>query len=104
MAGDATKAMSERLMDQGEVESSLSALKEFEKDGVHIEPFGHGIGLEIVEEPYLFPGVTGKVRRNMVFCVEPDVKWKGGWASIENELIVTDRKPEVLTKLPVLSS
>lgn len=104
IAGDATKAMSDRLTDHGEIESSLSALEEFEKDGVHIEPFGHGIGLEIVEEPYLFPGVTGKVRRNMVFCVEPDVKWKGGWASIENELIVTNGKPEVLTRLPVFSS
>jgi len=96
--------MSEKLRDQGEVEASLSVLKEFEKEGVHIAPFGHGIGLEIVEEPYLFPGVTGKVRKNMVFCVEPDLKWKGGWASIENELIVKDGKPEVLTKLPIFSS
>lgn len=104
MAGDATQAMSEKLRDQGEVEASLSVLKEFEKEGVHIAPFGHGIGLEIVEEPYLFPGVTGKVRKNMVFCVEPDLKWKGGWASIENELIVKDGKPEVLTKLPIFSS
>jgi len=103
MAGDATRAMSEKLRDQGDIESSLSALKEFERDDVHISPFGHGIGLEIVEEPYLFPGVTGKLRRNMVFCVEPDVKWMGKQASVENELIVTNGKPEVLTRLPILS-
>jgi len=103
MAGDATRAMSEKLTDQGDIESSLSALKEFERDDVHISPFGHGIGLEIVEEPYLFPGVTGKLRRNMVFCVEPDVKWMGKQASVENELIVTNGKPEVLTRLPILS-
>jgi Xaa-Pro aminopeptidase len=103
-AGEATEAMSEKLRDQGEVEASLSVLREFEKDGVHVEPFGHGIGLEIVEEPYLFPGVTGKVRKNMVFCVEPDIRWKGGWASIENEVIVTSRRPEILTKLPVYPS
>jgi Xaa-Pro aminopeptidase len=102
LAGEATKAMSNKLVDQGEIEASISALKELEKDGVHIAPFGHGIGLEIVEDPYLFPGVTGKIRKNMVFCVEPDVKWKGGWASIENEIIVTDGKPEVITKLPIL--
>jgi len=101
VAGDATRAMSEKLTDQGDVESSISALKQFEKEGIHVGPFGHGIGLEIVEEPYLFPGVTGKVRSNMVFCVEPDVKWKGGWASIENELIVTNGKPELLTRLPI---
>jgi len=103
IAGDATEAMSEKLIDQGEVGDSLSSLKEFEKEGLHIQPFGHGIGLEIVEEPYLFPGVTGKVRENMVFCVEPDVRLKDAWASIENELIVTKGKPEILTKLPVFS-
>ena len=101
VAGEATEAMSNRLTDQGEIQSSISALKELEKDGIHISPFGHGIGLEIVEDPYLFPGVTGKVRKNMVFCVEPDVKWKGGWASIENEIVVTGGKPEVLTRLPI---
>ena len=101
MAGEATKAMSEKLTDQGEIEASISALKEFEKNDIRIEPFGHGIGLEIVEDPYLFPGVTGRVLKNMVFCVEPDVKWNGGWAPIENEIIVTDGRPEVLTKLPI---
>jgi Xaa-Pro aminopeptidase len=103
IAGEATNAMSERLTNKNDVANSLSALKEFEKDGVDVEPFGHGIGLEIVEEPYLFPGVSGKVRRNMALCVEPTVRWKTGCASIENELIVTDGKPEVLTKLPVFS-
>jgi Xaa-Pro aminopeptidase len=102
LAGEATQVMSKRLTDQSEIESSISALKNLEKEGFHISAFGHGIGLEIVEIPYLFPGVTGKVRKNMVFCVEPDVKWKGGWASIENELVVTKGKPEVLTKLPIL--
>jgi Xaa-Pro aminopeptidase len=101
MAAEATNAMSEKLTDQSAVENSFFPLRELERDGVHIEPFGHGIGLEIVEEPYLLPGVAGKVMRNMIFCVEPDVKWKGGWASIENELIVTSGKPEVLTKLPI---
>jgi Xaa-Pro aminopeptidase len=93
--------MSEKLIDQNEIESSISALREFEKDGFRISPFGHGIGLEIVENPYLFPGVTGKVRKNMVFCVEPDVRWKDNFASIENEIVVTRSKPEVLTKLPI---
>jgi Xaa-Pro aminopeptidase len=102
VAGEATQVMSARLTNQSEIQSSISALKDLEKEGFHISPFGHGIGLEIVENPYLFPGVTGKVRKNMVFCVEPDVTWKGGWASIENEIIVTDGKPEVLTKLPIL--
>jgi len=101
VAAQATEAMSEKLVDQNEIESSISVLRELEKDGFRISPFGHGIGLEIVENPYLFPGVTGKVRKNMVFCVEPDVRWKDYFASIENELVVTRSKPEVMTKLPV---
>ena len=101
VAAQATEAMTGKLTDQSAIESSISALGQFEKNGFHVSPFGHGIGLEIVENPYLFPGVTGKVRSNMVFCVEPDVRWKGNFASIENEIIVTGGKPEVLTKLPV---
>lgn len=101
VAGQATEAMSEKLTDQNEIEASISVLGEFEKDGFQVSPFGHGIGLEIVENPFLFPGVSGKVRKRMVLCVEPDVRWKGNFASIENEIVVTGGKPEVLTKLPI---
>ena len=100
-AAQATEAMSDQLIDGVKIESSVSALQRFERDGFKVSAFGHGIGLEIVENPYLFPGVPGEIRRNMVLCVEPDVRLKGNFASIENEIIVTDRKPEVLTKLPV---
>ncbi len=93
--------MTEKLIDQSEVGSSILALERFNRDGFRVSPFGHGIGLEIVENPYLFPGVSGKIRKNMVLCVEPDVRWKGNFASIENEVIVRAGKPEVLTKLPV---
>lgn len=54
-----------------------------------------------MENPYLLPGSKGIVKRNMVFCVEPTVKLGRLQASIENEVIVTRSKPEVLTKLPV---
>lgn len=101
VAGEATEAMTEKLIDQSEIESSISALEKFNRDGFKVSPFGHGIGLEIVENPYLFPGVSRRLRRNMVLCVEPDVRWKGNFASIENEVIITAGKPEVLTKLPV---
>lgn len=100
-AGEATEAMSDELVGNNSVEASMSRLNRFREKSFHVSPFGHAIGLEIVESPYLLPGATGKVKRNMVFCVEPDVK-KGKYsASIENELIVTDSKPEVLTKLPL---
>jgi len=101
VAGEATEAMTQKLVDQGEIASSLLVLEKFNRDGFHVSPFGHGIGLEIVENPYLFPGVSGRLRKNMVLCIEPDVRWKGKFASIENEVIVKAEKPEVLTKLPM---
>jgi Xaa-Pro aminopeptidase len=102
VAGEATAAMSEKLVDGNEIESSLSMLRKFEKDGFTVSPFGHGIGLEIVENPYLFPGVSGKLSNSMVLCIEPAVRWKNNYASVENEIVVTSRKPEVLTKLPII--
>jgi len=101
VATQATATMSDRLTDDEEIEASILPLKEFERDNFHVSPFGHGIGLEIVENPYLFRGVPGRLRKSMVLCIEPEVRWKRNFASIENEVVVTNRKPEMLTKLPV---
>jgi len=101
VAAQATAIMSDRLTDGGAIEASTSSLKEFERDNFNVSPFGHGIGLEIVENPYLFHGGAGRLRKNMVLCIEPEVRWKRNFASIENEVVVTNRKPELLTKLPV---
>lgn len=89
------------MTDGAEIEASISQLKQFERDGFTVSAFGHGIGLEIVENPYLFPGVTGRLRKSMALCIEPDVRWKSNFASIENEVVVRNGKPEALTKLPI---
>lgn len=101
LAGEATKAMSDALTDNGDVETSIAQLTQFERPGITISPFGHSIGLEIVEAPYLLSGVSGKVRKNMVFCVEPNVRSAKESACVENEVIVTQGKPKTITKLPV---
>ena len=100
-AGEATEAMTDALSDGGEIETSMAQLKRFKEEGYKVEPFGHAIGLEIVEIPYLLPGAKGNVKKGMVFCVEPELRKGKSWASIENEIIVTGSKPEVLTRLPV---
>jgi Xaa-Pro aminopeptidase len=100
-AGEATSAMTRALTDGAEIETSISQLKNFEREGIRVEPFGHAIGLEVGENPWLLPGVVGTVKKSMVFCVEPELKSAKSWAAIENEVIVTDSKPEVLTKLPI---
>ncbi len=62
---------------------------------------GHGIGLETVEGPLLTPGVQTVLEPGMVLCIEPSVyipDWGG--CSIEEEIIVTDEEPAIITKFP----
>jgi len=100
-AGEATSTMCEALRNGSTVENTISTVNKLERRGLKVAPFGHAIGLEIVETPYLLPGGTGIVQKNMVFCVEPDVKSGKYSVSVENEVIVTNNKPEILTKLPI---
>src|SRR5579875_3097681 len=71
--------------------------------GAHARTFmGHGIGLETVEDPYLTPDVTTRLAPGMVLCIEPGVYIPGwGGASIEQEVIVTEGAPEIITPTPV---
>ena len=101
LADEATHAMCNALTHNGDVEDSIAALTHFERPRISISPFGHSIGLEIVEKPYLFPGVNGKIKKDMVFCVEPNVRSAKESACVENEVIVTAGKPKTITKLPV---
>ncbi len=101
LANEATHAMSNALTDNGGVEDSIAALNQFQRTDVSISAFGHSIGLEIVEKPYLFPGINGRIKKNMVFCVEPDVRSAKESVCVENEVIVTTGKPKTITKVPV---
>jgi Xaa-Pro dipeptidase len=61
---------------------------------------GHGIGLETVEHPLLVPGSDVVLEPGMVLCIEPAIfvpDWAG--CSVEEEIIVTDGEPELITHL-----
>jgi Xaa-Pro dipeptidase len=61
---------------------------------------GHGIGLETVEEPMLVPADATPLAAGMVLCVEPAIYIRGwGGCSIEEEIVVTEGEPELLTTL-----
>ena len=63
---------------------------------------GHGIGLEIHEEPYLrsnLPATKRKLQTNMVFSVEPGLYFPWGGVRIEDLVALVGSKTKVLGKL-----
>jgi Xaa-Pro aminopeptidase len=62
--------------------------------------FGHGYGLDIVEEPYLYWGNTQPLEVGMTFYVEPMIIKHGlGTVCLEDMVVVTENGCEQMTSL-----
>jgi Xaa-Pro dipeptidase len=62
---------------------------------------GHGLGLEIHEEPYIVQGAKKPLEAGMVFTIEPGIYIPGvGGVRIEDDLALTDDGCLVLTAFP----
>ncbi|MEM9253523.1 MAG: aminopeptidase P family protein [Planctomycetota bacterium] len=62
---------------------------------------GHGLGLDVHEEPRLASSVKGVLEPGMVVTVEPGIYLPGvGGVRIEDDVLITDRGHRVLSELP----
>jgi len=60
---------------------------------------GHGIGLEVHEDPYMVSGNTAPLRPGMTFSVEPGIYLPGRWGvRLENIVMCTEAGSEVLNR------
>ncbi|MFC1521924.1 M24 family metallopeptidase [Elusimicrobiota bacterium] len=70
----------------------------FERNFTHNT--GHGVGLEVHEAPWLRPTGENTIENRMVVTVEPGIYIDGKLGvRIEDTVLVTSKKPEILTQV-----
>jgi Xaa-Pro dipeptidase len=80
-------------------EAARTSLREKNLDGYFVHRTGHGLGLEVHEEPYIVSGGTEILQSSMAFTVEPGVYMDGKTGlRIEDDLIAKNESSVVLTK------
>lgn len=61
--------------------------------------FGHGVGLELHEKPYVTSKNTELIKENMIFTIEPGIYLPEEFGiRIEDTILVTKNGIEILTK------
>jgi Xaa-Pro dipeptidase len=82
-------------------EAARAVLREAGLDRFFIHRTGHGIGLDVHEEPYVVAGNDLPLEPGMTFSIEPGVYVPGEWgARIEDIVAVTGSGVERLNNRP----
>ena len=80
-------------------EAARRALGDYSRYFIHST--GHGVGVEVHEEPRIGPGSKMKLEKGMVFTIEPGVYIPGRFGvRIEQMVVVTERGARLLNRLP----
>ena len=88
----------------GVMHSSLG----FSGNDINIGRMGHGLGMQLTEEPSLMPGDPTVLRPGMVITLEPSIEIAPGCIMVQEEnILITEHQPRLLShrtppELPVL--
>jgi Xaa-Pro aminopeptidase len=70
-------------------------------DGITITPFGHGIGIEICETPWILGSGAVRLEPGMVLCIEPIASTSDfGGMALEDTVAVTEDGVDILNQCP----
>ncbi len=71
-------------------------------DGHKVSFVGHGIGVELIEPPFLAAGRKEHLESGMVFALEPKMLFTDRFAvGVESVFLVTDHGGQLLSRVPV---
>lgn len=86
----------------GDVDAAArGVLESYHLEGHFVHSTGHGLGLEIHEDPRIARGQKRRLEPNNVITVEPGVYFAGvGGIRIEDDVVVHADRSEVITRVP----